>query len=124
MTESDPLALRPDPALGHLLREGLAGTTPDAALAARVRGALASHPRDSSWDVLSAWMRPGLAAAALAGLAAALAALFGAGAGEPEPATLLEETLAAGGPAVVTAEAPPTADEMLATLIDFTEEPR
>jgi hypothetical protein len=51
---------RPDPELGEALREVL--TAPDdAAFARRVVAALGTAP--AWWDVLGAWVRPGLAAA-------------------------------------------------------------
>jgi hypothetical protein len=55
---------RPDPELGHLLREHLGGADP-AAFGSRLRAALAAAPPASSWDVLSGWAARGLVAAAL-----------------------------------------------------------
>lgn len=73
MNAFDP---RPDPELGHLLREHLSGS--DAAgFGARLRAAVAAAQPASPWDVLSAWAMPGLAAAALVLLA--LGALLGGG---------------------------------------------
>ena len=55
---------RPDPELGHLLREHLSGS--DAAgFGARLRAAVAAAQPVSPWDVLSGWAMPGLAAAAV-----------------------------------------------------------
>ncbi|MBA2627775.1 MAG: hypothetical protein H0U85_07160 [Gemmatimonadales bacterium] len=64
MTLHDPFDSRPDAALGRLLREHLdAGD--DAAFVARVRAAVRKTGRDTSWDVLTRWARPGLAAASV-----------------------------------------------------------
>lgn len=85
MTE-DPFDSRPDPALGHLLREHLAAAD-DGAFAARMR-ALVAGTRQSSWDVLSAWAAPGLAVAAM--LLLALGLVLGRAAA---PATGFEQAL-------------------------------
>lgn len=61
---TDPFDPRPDPELGHLLREHLGGGDP-AAFGARLRAAIAGAQPASPWDVLSGWAMPGLAAAAL-----------------------------------------------------------
>lgn len=66
----DAFDLRPDPELGHLLREHLGGANP-AAFGARLRAAVAASA-ESPWDVLAGWVRPGLAAAAALLLALAL----------------------------------------------------
>lgn len=62
MTGHDPFDATQDVALGRLLREHLdAGN--EASFVARVRSAIAAD-RDTSWDVLARWARPGLVAAA------------------------------------------------------------
>lgn len=61
MTSHDPFDPSRDLALGRLLREHLSGAN-ESAFVARVRTALMAE-RDSSWDVLARWTRPGLAAA-------------------------------------------------------------
>lgn len=56
---------RPDRQLGDLLREALA-TPDDAGFVSRVMAAAPwAAPRESGWDVLGRWARPGVAAAAL-----------------------------------------------------------
>jgi len=93
---SNPFDLRPDPELGHLLRDhlepgGHAAFT--ARLAAAVAAtaearAVARRPGETSWDVLAAWARPGLAAAAV------LAALLGGWLWRDEPGTAVPAPLA------------------------------
>ena len=68
----DAFDARPDPELGHLLREHLSGTDAEA-FGARLRHAVASARPASPWDVLAAWATPGLAAAALVLLALGVA---------------------------------------------------
>jgi len=65
----DPSA--PDEVVGRLLRESLEGED-GGGFAARVREALHMERRDSAFDVLARWTRPGLAAAALLALAVGL----------------------------------------------------
>lgn len=112
MTAYDPFDPRPDPRLGHLLREHL--EAPDhAAFVARVRAALAV-PAVSSWDVLAGWTRPGLAAAAALALAAGL---WFARSGHLTPAA--DEPAVASGPAeLVAAAQPPSVDGLLATALE------
>lgn len=119
MTAPNPFDARPDERLGHLLREYL--DAPDhAVFVARVRAAVARET-PTSWDVLAAWARPGLAAVAVV---AFLMGLWlgirpGAGAGEP---MALEDTAPVGAPAqLVGAAAPPGPDLMLAAVME--EEP-
>jgi hypothetical protein len=61
----------PDEVVGRLLRESLEGENA-AGFAARVLEALHMERRDSAFDVLARWTRPGLAAAALLALAVGL----------------------------------------------------
>ncbi len=114
MIGHDPFDAQPDAALGRLLREHLdAGD--DGAFVARVRGMLASE-RDTSWDVLTRWARPGLAAAA--SIAVGLG-LWLALAGNPEPsATLADAIRPAGAPATVLAGAQaPSSESVIGALM-------
>lgn len=61
MNAFDP---RPDPELGHLLREHLSGGDVEG-FGARLRAAVAAAQPASPWDVLAGWAMPGLAAAAV-----------------------------------------------------------
>ncbi|HEU4700366.1 MAG TPA: hypothetical protein VFS40_14375 [Gemmatimonadales bacterium] len=129
---------RPDPVLGHLLREHL-GAPDDAAFAARVRARLGELERPwrgrgrTSWDVLAGWAAPGLAAAAAAavlvlaigwwllqgGAAAGPAAGSAAGPMAAGGMPRLEDALAGGVPAVLTASAPPpSADAVLGAIME------
>jgi hypothetical protein len=119
----DPFDPRPDAELGQLLRAHLAADD-DAAFAARVRAALATVPgprrstrRPSSWDVLAAWARPGLAAAAVLVLALGWWLLR---AGAPGDSSLDEVLVAASAPgAALTATAqPPSTDAVLGLLLE------
>ncbi|MEO8226526.1 MAG: hypothetical protein ABI637_03795 [Gemmatimonadota bacterium] len=64
MTPHEPFEARPDAVLGRLIREHLESGD-DGAFVARVRAAVSAAERDTSWDVLARWVRPGLAAASL-----------------------------------------------------------
>jgi len=94
---------RPDSLLGEALREALA-TTDEAAFVQRV---LARMPQqtdaESWWEVLGAWARPGLAAAAAALLAVAVWAYGGRSGSIAEDVAAVEQ-LNAG--AVMMASAP------------------
>jgi len=59
---TNPFDHAPDEQLGSLLRRGLGVPAGDTFLQ-RTLALLAAEPRSSSWDVLSAWLRPGVAAA-------------------------------------------------------------
>ena len=69
MRQLSPFDLDPDPALGRMLREQLTGTDPEGFVARLARAAAALPDRDTQWEILAHWARPGvLVAAALAGL--------------------------------------------------------
>jgi hypothetical protein len=65
MNDTSPFDHQPDAELGALLREAL--TAPDrAGFAQRVMARLpAALARQSGWDILNTWARPGLVAAAV-----------------------------------------------------------
>jgi hypothetical protein len=109
----DAFDLRPDPELGHLLREHLAGSDP-ATFGARLRAAVVAARPASPWDVLAGWAWPGLAAAAL--LLLTLAALLGralAGSGS------LDAIDPAAGPAALIAAAnSPSPDVVLGAALE------
>jgi len=67
---TSPFDSRPDEALGRLLREGFEPPH-HGAFVARIGAAVRADARETIWDVLAAWARPGMAAAA--GIALALA---------------------------------------------------
>jgi hypothetical protein len=64
MSGHQPIDQQRDPVLGHLLREYLDPPDP-LAFRWRVMRAVRQDQSSSSWDILSQWLRPGLAAAAL-----------------------------------------------------------
>jgi hypothetical protein len=91
MTESrTPFDHRQDPVVGAALRQALA-TTDDAAFVARVLAAASRPQARSPVDVLAGWARPGIAAAAVA----ALAAGFLVGRGLSAPRESLDEAMVA-----------------------------
>jgi anti-sigma-K factor RskA len=83
-----------DPELGALLRAALDDGA-DAAFARRVRGALARERRDGTWDVLSHWLRPGLAAAAAIIFAVLVGMQLSPTRGADRPENLADQLLAA-----------------------------
>lgn len=93
----DAFDLRPDPELGHLLREHLTGADPDG-FAARIRAAVAAARPASPWDVLAGWAAPGLAAAAL--ILLGLALLLGRSLADPGP---LDQAFEPAAPAALVA---------------------
>ena len=113
MTAHDPFDATRDLALGRLLREHLSGPD-DATFVARIRAALLAE-RDSSWDVLARWARPGLVAAA--SIAFALGVWL---ASQPrEVATLADAMQPSGVPTQVLAGAQVSgADVVLGGLVD------
>jgi hypothetical protein len=103
MSESrTPFDHRPDPIVGAALRDALSAPG-DAAFVARVMAAAAQPLARSPVDVLAGWARPGIAAAALA----AMAAGYIVGLGLSTPRESLEE-------AMVTALSPTPATAALA----------
>lgn len=89
MTEGrTPFDHRPDPLVGAALREALSGGD-EAAFVARVLAAAERPLVRTPVDVLAAWARPGIAAAAIA----ALAAGFALGRGLTAPRETLAEAM-------------------------------
>ena len=81
---------QPDAQVGRLLREHLTGPEPDR-FVARMEEVMARLPaaRDSQWEVLARWAKPGvLAAALLAGLLLGLELWQGLRGGDPGPGEL------------------------------------
>ena len=114
MTAHDPFESAPDAALGRLLREHLSAGDDDR-FAARIRAAVWAE-RDSSWDVLARWARPGLAAAAslIMGLGLWLA-LQGGG----DVVTLADAMQPAGAPTQLLAGTGASSSEMfLGSLVE------
>ena len=62
---------RPDAALGRLLRDTLEPAH-HAAFVGRIGARIRAEARETAWDILAGWARPGMAAAAAAALALAL----------------------------------------------------
>ncbi len=112
--DTTPFDHRPDPVLGSALREALAADN-DAAFVARVL-AQAGRPAEAHWDVLAAWARAGIAAAAVAALIAGILVGRGMSAASSTPTASVDELLAAAaGPsgALVTSPQPPDASVLL-----------
>lgn len=65
---TNPFDHAPDEELGQLLRQGLGVPSHDG-FVQRTLALLAAEPRNSSWDVLNTWLRPGLVAAVILALA-------------------------------------------------------
>lgn len=107
----------PDPELGAALRRAL-DAPGEAAFVTRVHAALAGgDPRPRTWDVLAAWARRGMIAAAAAAL---LAGLLVARAEDRPAAVELDEAFAAavsagGAPAELALNTPPDPSVALAT---------
>ena len=116
MTGPHPDELQPDPQLGHLLREHLEAPHPGA-FVARVRARLARQQPASAWDILGAWLRPGLLAAAVMLLAVGflLGRLLPAAGGT---STLEEALRPAGGVAQLIGSTPPSPDRVLAVVLE------
>jgi hypothetical protein len=112
---SDPMESidpRPDPELGHLLRECLTAPDPDG-FVRRVRAALGGVP-ENSWEILARWVRPGLAAAAAIALAVGL--WLGSGVERADVPTLADAIEPAGAPSGLFAGAPPSAASLVAAV--------
>ena len=114
MTGHDPFEATQDVALGRLLREHLdAGD--EASFVARVRSAVAAE-RDTSWDVLARWARPGLVAAAtiVIGLSLWLSAQR-----DPDVPTLADAIQPSGAPTRILAGAQePRSDVVLVSWME------
>ena len=121
MKNSQPFDHRPDPELGAALRAALAPKRDSAAFVARVmahyQDAL-DHATVPTLDVLASWFRPGIAAAAAALLAGFL---VGRSVLMPAPASIdaaMAPTEGAGLAALVTAQDPPDASVVFASLVE------
>jgi len=115
---------RPDPELGAALRRALDPPRDDQAafvgrVMARYDGALAAATVPT-WEVLAAWSRRGLAAAAVA--AVLMGFLFGRSLQKGEPpdtfGTAMASTSGPGLTALVTATDPPDASVVFASLVE------
>ena len=123
MTNSQPFDHRPDPDLGAALRAALEPTSDQSAFVARVMaqydGAL-ERATIPTLDVLASWFRPGIAAAAAAlivGVFFGRTVLVGA----PAPASIDAAMAPVEGPgfaALVTAQDPPDASVVFASLVE------
>ena len=115
---TNPFDSGPDERLGALLRAHL-DASEHGAFVARVRRALARPAPDTSWDVLAAWVRPGLAAAAALALAVSLWIGLGA-AGDIEPVSLADAVQSTGLPETLLAGSGgdgASTDAMLAAVV-------
>jgi hypothetical protein len=121
MKDSQAFDHRPDPELGAALRAALEPKDDEKAFAARV---MAQYERAldratvPTLDVLASWFRPGIAAAAAALLAGFL---IGRAVLTPAPASIDAAMAPVEGPglaALVTAQDPPDASVVFASLVD------
>ena len=121
MKDSQAFDHRPDPELGAALRAVLEPKDDQQAFAARV---MAQYERTldratvPTLDVLASWFRPGIAAAAAALLAGFL---IGRAVLTPAPASIDAAMAPLEGPglaALVTAQDPPDASVVYASLVD------
>jgi hypothetical protein len=121
MKDSQAFDHRPDPELGAALRAALEPKDDQQAFAARV---MAQYERAldratvPTLDVLASWFRPGIAAAAAALLAGFL---IGRAVLTPAPASIDAAMAPLEGPglaALVTAQDPPDASVVFASLVD------
>jgi hypothetical protein len=121
MKDSQAFDHRPDPELGAALRAALEPKDDEKAFAARV---MAHYERAldratvPTLDVLASWFRPGIAAAAAALLAGFL---IGRAVLTPAPASIDAAMAPVEGPglaALVTAQDPPDASVVFASLVD------
>jgi hypothetical protein len=121
MKDSQAFDHRPDPELGAALRAALEPKDDQQAFAARVM-AQYERPLDRATvptlDVLASWFRPGIAAAAVALLAGFL---IGRAVLTPAAASIDAAMAPLEGPglaALVTAQDPPDASVVFASLVD------
>jgi len=121
MKDSQAFDHRPDPELGAALRSALEPKDDHQVFAARV---MAHYDRAldrgtvPTLDVLASWFRPGIAAAAAALLAGFL---IGRAVLTPAPASIDAAMASLEGPglaALVTAQDPPDASVVFASLVD------
>ncbi len=121
MRDTQPFDHRPDPELGAALRAALEPRDDHAAFVARL---IAQYERAKTLapiptlDVLASWFRPGIAAAAAAFIAGLL---FGRGTLTPAPASIdaaMASVEGTGLAALVTAQDPPDASVVFASLVE------
>jgi len=119
VTQPSPFDHRQDRELGEALRSALSGKN-EAAFVESVVARAASFQASAAergdwWEVLGAWARPGIAAAAI-GLAASLVFLWGGFRASADPAAVLGDPLQASGeiPDVFLATQAPDLNEVLA----------
>ena len=121
MKDTQPFDHRPDPELGAALRAALAPRDDHTAFVARV---MAQYERAQdrapipTLDVLASWFRPGIAAAAAALIAGFL---FGRAVLTPAPASTdaaMAPVEGTGLAALVTAQDPPDASVVFASLVE------
>ena len=113
MTTS-PFDNQPDEVLGRMLREQLTGPRPEVFLA-RLRQAIAAAGPGSQWEVLAAWSRPRMMAAAIA---AALLLWLGSWLAM-DSARQRAGQLAASLPAqTVLSSQPPPVDEIMSAMME------
>lgn len=122
MRDSQPFDHRPDPELGAALRAALDAKGDQSAFVARVMShydqalTRASIP---TLDILASWFRPGIAAASAA---LVLGFVFGRALLQPAPTESIDAALApVEGPglaALVTAQDPPDASVVFASLVE------
>lgn len=122
MNDSQNFDHRPDPELGAALRAALEPKIDHAAFVARVMAQYDSAlARDTvpTLDVLASWFRPGIAAAAAAALIAGF--FFGRVVTTTTPASIDAAMAPVEGPglaALVTAQDPPDASVVFASLVE------
>ena len=121
MTDTQPFDHRPDPELGAALRAALEPKDDQKAFVARVmalyEGAL-DRSTVPTLDVLASWFRPGIAAAVAALI---VGFLFGRTVLTPAPASIdaaMAPLEGQGLAALVTAQDPPDASVVFASLVD------
>lgn len=113
---TNPFDHAPDEQLGRLLRTGLAADGHEA-FVHRTRALVALEPHGSSWDVLGAWFRPGLAAAVVVALALSMWLRMGTPAASQ--GSLAEAVRSVGVPgALISASPASSTDNLLAAVVE------
>ncbi len=121
MKDTQPFDHRPDPELGAALRAAFEPRDDHAAFVARVMAQYEraqTLPPIPTLDVLASWFRPGIAAAAAALIAGFL---FGRAVLTPAPASIdaaMAPVEGTGLAALVTAQDPPDASVVFASLVE------
>ena len=124
MTERSEFDHRPDPQIRRALRTALSGSDHAAfvkRVVARAADRSTSAPAGDWWEVLSGWVRPGLAAAVA--LTAAATIWLAGSLREPENGTAIADALLTTGEGVVPAAflittEPPDADAVLELVLE------